>query len=165
MALFAMERSAQATITTIISPTTVNYTTDGTPLSIIYGVTEDSGLYTYTYDLSSTVNLSSFTLAAFTDSIIITGVGVDSAYAAVNANTVVWDWKDQSTSEDVSFTSDYAPGNYPFSVNDDSISWDSPPTVAAPAPVPEASTVMAGALMLLPFGVGAIRSLRKERAV
>jgi hypothetical protein len=31
------------------------------------------------------------------------------------------------------------------------------------APVPEASTVMAGALMLLPFGIGVIRSLRKER--
>jgi len=33
------------------------------------------------------------------------------------------------------------------------------------APVPEPSTVVAGALMLLPFGIGAIRSLRKERAV
>ncbi len=34
-----------------------------------------------------------------------------------------------------------------------------------PAPVPEASTMVAGALMLLPFGIGAIRSLRKERGV
>jgi hypothetical protein len=33
----------------------------------------------------------------------------------------------------------------------------------APVPVPEASTMLAGALMLLPFGVGAVRSLRKER--
>jgi hypothetical protein len=31
------------------------------------------------------------------------------------------------------------------------------------APVPEASTVMAGALMVLPLGIGAIRALRKER--
>ncbi len=30
-------------------------------------------------------------------------------------------------------------------------------------PVPEASTVFAGALMLLPLGIGAIRALRKER--
>ena len=30
-------------------------------------------------------------------------------------------------------------------------------------PVPEPSTVVAGALMLLPFGIGAIRSLRKDR--
>lgn len=32
-----------------------------------------------------------------------------------------------------------------------------------PVPVPEASTVMAGALMLLPLGIGAIRAVRKER--
>ena len=36
--------------------------------------------------------------------------------------------------------------------------------VAVPAPIPEPSTVIAGVMMLLPFGVGAIRSLRKERA-
>ena len=35
---------------------------------------------------------------------------------------------------------------------------------ATATPVPEASTVVAGALMLLPLGVGAIRALRKERA-
>jgi len=31
------------------------------------------------------------------------------------------------------------------------------------APVPEPTTVVAGALMLLPLGIGAVRSLRKER--
>jgi hypothetical protein len=31
------------------------------------------------------------------------------------------------------------------------------------APVPEANTVVAGALMLLPLGIGAVRALRKER--
>jgi len=36
--------------------------------------------------------------------------------------------------------------------------------VSEPAPVPEPTTLVAGALMLLPFGIGAIRSLRKERA-
>ena len=35
--------------------------------------------------------------------------------------------------------------------------------VSEPAPVPEPTTLVAGALLLLPFGVGAIRSLRKER--
>jgi hypothetical protein len=35
----------------------------------------------------------------------------------------------------------------------------------APASVPEPSTYFAGALLLLPLGVGAIRSLRKERTV
>lgn len=37
------------------------------------------------------------------------------------------------------------------------------PTLAPAAPVPEASTVVAGALMLLPLGIGAVRALRKER--
>ncbi|MGO8763624.1 MAG: hypothetical protein ACLQSR_00635 [Limisphaerales bacterium] len=32
-----------------------------------------------------------------------------------------------------------------------------------PAAVPEASTVMAGALMILPLGIGAFRAVRKER--
>ncbi|HTR40308.1 MAG TPA: hypothetical protein VMH87_01660 [Pseudomonadales bacterium] len=31
------------------------------------------------------------------------------------------------------------------------------------APVPEANTVIAGALMLLPLGIGAVRAIRKER--
>jgi hypothetical protein len=34
----------------------------------------------------------------------------------------------------------------------------------APAAVPEASTIMAGALMLLPFGVGGFRALRRKQA-
>jgi hypothetical protein len=35
----------------------------------------------------------------------------------------------------------------------------------APAPVPEASTLAAGALMLLPLGVGLFRVLRKQRSI
>jgi hypothetical protein len=35
--------------------------------------------------------------------------------------------------------------------------------LAPAAPVPEANTVVAGALMLLPLGIGAVRALRKER--
>jgi hypothetical protein len=31
-------------------------------------------------------------------------------------------------------------------------------------PVPEASTIIAGALMVLPFGASALRILRKKRA-
>lgn len=34
-----------------------------------------------------------------------------------------------------------------------------------PVPTPEASTVIAGALMLVPLGVGAIRALRKEKGL
>jgi hypothetical protein len=35
--------------------------------------------------------------------------------------------------------------------------------LAPAAPVPEANTMVAGALMLLPLGIGAVRALRKER--
>jgi hypothetical protein len=35
--------------------------------------------------------------------------------------------------------------------------------ILAPSAVPEANTVVAGALMLLPLGIGAVRALRKER--
>ncbi len=52
-----------------------------------------------------------------------------------------------------------------FGVNgataDDGVSANT--TDLAPAAVPEASTVMAGALMILPLGFGAFRALRKER--
>jgi hypothetical protein len=34
-----------------------------------------------------------------------------------------------------------------------------------PAPVPEASTIIAGLLMLLPLGIGTVRALRKERVM
>jgi hypothetical protein len=37
-------------------------------------------------------------------------------------------------------------------------------SILAPAPVPEPGTILAGALMLLPLGIGAIRALRKEHA-
>lgn len=43
----------------------------------------------------------------------------------------------------------------------DTISADG--AIYAPAAVPEANTIVAGALMLLPLGIGAVRALRKER--
>jgi hypothetical protein len=38
------------------------------------------------------------------------------------------------------------------------------PSSLSPAAVPEPATVVAGVLMLLPLGIGAVRSLRRERA-
>ncbi len=45
--------------------------------------------------------------------------------------------------------------------------WDYTSTVSdsQPAPVPEPTTVFAGAMLLLPLGLGAVRSLRKNRNV
>ena len=70
------------------------------------------------------------------------------------------------------FTSPYGPINGSGSLIDGTSGpWgDNPGSGGAPIPipnppaaVPEASTIMAGALMLLPLGIGAIRTLRKER--
>ena len=53
----------------------------------------------------------------------------------------------------------------PSSINADGISHDaSGYWLANPTPVPEASTLAAGALLLLPFGAGALRGLRKGRS-
>jgi len=37
-------------------------------------------------------------------------------------------------------------------------------TISSPAPIPEPTTIISGALLLLPFGAGAIRFIRKQRA-
>lgn len=67
------------------------------------------------------------------------------------------------------FQSMYPPTPGTGSIIDDTVGpWGDNPgsggsPILVPAPVPEASTVMAGALMLLPLGIGALRALRKER--
>ena len=64
-------------------------------------------------------------------------------------------FKATATAEDLSFQ-DLSGVPSPFGSAIDNVSLTA---------VPEASTLVAGALMLLPFGVGAIRSLRKQRVV
>jgi len=172
VALLASERSAQADV--IIPPTTEIYNpVSAAPLAITYGVTESGGLYTYTYALTSflpVAYLTSFVIGGFgtpifTPTLTITessgGVGT------VNADSVQWSWAAAQLilNPVLSYTSDFGPVLSPFSVLDDGASWSSPPNIPAPAGVPEASTVLAGALMILPLGVGALRTLRKERLV
>lgn len=82
---------------------------------------------------------------------------------------VTWTYNPYATTAQlVGFTSSFGPANGSGSLNDHGLgpwgdSQGNGEPILIPAPVPEASTVMAGALMLLPFGIGAIRSLRKER--
>ncbi len=80
---------------------------------------------------------------------------------------VTWTYDPYATTAQlVGFTSSFGPANGSGSLNDHGLGpWGDSQgdPILIPAPVPEASTIMAGALMLLPFGIGAIRSLRRDR--
>jgi len=168
-ALVTAERSAQANF--IIGPTTVAFTpqTGTGNLDITYSVDLTAALYTYTYVLTPVLAgdyLTSFTIGGnasplFTSTMAITQSG--GGTGSVGSNSVGWTWllsQDVATAT-VAFTSQYGPGANTFTVNDNGTDWGSPPAI--PAPVPEASTTLAGALMILPLGIGAFRALRKER--
>jgi hypothetical protein len=161
VAFIAMGYSAQATL--------VTYSDGPEQLSINYTVSESSGVYTYIYELTSSPGayLTSFIIGGvldpvFTSTMTLLSTG-NSATATILGNSVGWTWNlgSEVTTDTVSYTSDYGPGLYDITVADNGAKWSSPPLVAAP--VPEPATVVAGALMLLPLGVGAFRALRKER--
>ncbi len=140
-------------------------------LTIDYSVTQtgSSYLYSYTFSTSLAAQLLSFTLGGSTDPIdtqglVISDFGLtDTGLDAVLDNSVVFGWDANAgvTNDTVAFTSPLAPGTATFTMNGPDILWTSPPSI--PAPVPEASTIFAGAMMLLPFGIGAYRAIRKHR--
>jgi hypothetical protein len=43
-------------------------------------------------------------------------------------------------------------------------SWNGITATTGSSPVPEPTTIISGAMLLLPFGVGAVRFFRKQRA-
>ncbi len=170
----ALGLCARASI--VIPPTLVDfngvpYSSDG--LSITYEVTQDSGLYTYSYAFVTTPAnpLTSFTLGGAlnpvdTQSVFISSYGAaDPFLSGVTSDSIIFEWDAGSgvTSDDVSYTSPNAPILATFTVNDDDVEWGSPNSIPAPAAVPEASTALAGALMILPLSIGAFRALRKNR--
>jgi hypothetical protein len=103
----------------------------------------------------------------------VTGSDVGPFGFTITPTTTSWSFDPtiEPILETVAFTSLYGPSNGTASLIDDGNGpWGDNPgspsgatPIPVPSPVPEASTVMAGALMLLPFGIGAIRSLRRER--
>ncbi len=171
----AIGLSARAQIIIPSTLVTFNGTTPGFDLSITYEVTENAGLYTYSYNIVTdpSESLSSFTLGGTpdpvdTDSVVITQYGgADTLLSGVTANSIIfgWDFNSGITSADVSYTSVNGPRLATFTLNDHGIGWTSPPGIPAPTPVPEASTILAGVMMVLPLGVGAVRSMRKARNV
>jgi hypothetical protein len=177
LAVFATQQTAQAGI---VEESAGNLVADSpgspTPLVVSYEVLFDlnSSLYTYLYSFTAfgptPVNgpVTQFTVNASYVNSIITGTSV---YSSSDLSSVWWDFgtANQPTLETVGFTSYFAPINGTGSANDEHLgTWDDVnqgTPIPVPGSVPEASTVMAGALMLLPFGIGAIRSLRRERTV
>jgi hypothetical protein len=172
--LFALVPAVRAQLV-IIPQTTVMYSGNEFPsdqLSITYEVTETGDLYTYSYDLSTSpaVDIQSFIIGGPSDPVNTQGVVISSYGGAFNAgatgNLIGYTWAVSSlpTSADVSYTSPNAPTYAIFSMNGGD-TWNSPDNIPAPAVIPEASTLLAGAMMILPLGVGTFRSLRKERSI
>ena len=184
LAIFATQQAAQATLTETSG--SGNLVGPSSTVAVSYDVffdTSDS-LFTYVYQftaLGSTAPITQFTVnASYVDSVLsgslaYYGLGsTTGTYFAAGSDSSSVEWlfgvSGQPTLETVAYTSLLGPTAGSGSLNDhNSGPWgDNPGTVGAtpiPVPVPEASTVVAGALMLLPFGIGAIRSLRKERIV
>lgn len=150
-------------------------------LTIAYEVTLSDGLYTYSYDLSTSpaVKLTSLTIGGSLDpvdtqSVVIQpGGGIDLSLSGASNDSIgfIWDLNPGATSGDVSFTSTNAPTMTTFTLNGDGVEWGSPGSIPAPdaalipapAPVPEAPTIFAAVLMILPLGVAGFRALRRDR--
>jgi hypothetical protein len=141
-------------------------------LSIAYTVTQTGDLYTYSYVLTTSpaVDFQSFTIGNGLDPVNTQSVVIQSLGGAFNAGTtsdsIIYQWafNPGTTSADVSYTSPFAPTLATFTLTGGD-AWGSPALIPAPAAVPETSTLLAGAMMVLPFGVSVYRSLRKDRRV
>lgn len=151
--------SFQARAAIVIAPQTVSFAgvSDGVIhpnncLYITYEVTEiNSGVFEYDYALQ-TINpeaLTSFTIGGAGNPLITTGMSMldygkaEAGASGFNSDSVGWDWGFNSnvTSDNVSFTSDIAPGYADFTANDDDMAWTSPALLPAPVvPVPEPAT-------------------------
>jgi hypothetical protein len=153
-----------------------------------YDVVFDSStsLYTYLYSFTPIAgdNIGQFTInAQYVNSVLAAGTSISgSPYGLTGAITdsgtslgnVSWVWSPYTAGEQlVGFTSLYGPTSGTGSLNDDTTGpWgDNPGSTGTPvnvpgaASVPEASTVLAGGLILLPLAIGMARSLRKDHAV
>jgi len=181
VALMAIGGSAQAQIV-------ITYFTQGTSganpvVQVVSDVTENAGVFTYSYTFAvGTLTAGVFSSANaatlypknpvghFTIGLVLpTSTIFDISLGGVpdaNADTVEWTYTSGTYGTAVSFQSDAGPGVGTGSA-DDHIGWDSsnPGSLGGPLvpSVPEPTTVLAGALMLLPLGVGAFRAIRKDR--
>ena len=191
MALVTTELSVQASLVTSGTVYWPENLGNQPELQVAYSVNVDmANLYTYSYTftvgtlagtgftattISSPYNgnpVNAFTIDTPFSSTIANISSVAGGFGQLTVNnSITWSYLGAfgiaapQLSDTVSFTSSYGPGLNGGRGNDGSpsVAWSTTPGSLVAAPVPEASTVMAGALMLLPFGIGAIRSLRKDR--
>jgi hypothetical protein len=168
-ALLAVADSTQAQV--VLSGTSTWANTGATgpnpDLTVAYSVFDASGLYTYSYTLTVA---ASNPVNGFTVDASFVNPGSANLGGLIANGFVVWTFVPGTTSTTVSFTSNFAPTLGGGSAFDGvpSVAWSATASQNGGSeliavPVPEASTVMAGALMVLPLGIGAIRALRKER--
>jgi hypothetical protein len=183
LALMAVGYSARAGV--VLAGTA--YETQGTgsmpELQVNYSVSLTGSLYTYTY-MYTVGNLSGSTFSPTTGNPVtsftvdtpfstsIANISTDSSGVAgflIANNSVTWNYTTPANSDTLSYTSLFGPVLGGGSGNDGApaVSWSTAnpggSSIPDPAQVPEASTIMAGALMLLPLGIGAVRAIRKER--
>jgi len=155
----------------------------GTLASYVYGVGVDSantlGGLTFVYVLTVNANpglllgelqIGSTSSQSYWGSTVEMGYGTGTAVApatgSLNLDSILnFKWSPESTTAGTYYlVVGTAIKTYELSTSTVQDGGASPNiTILAPAAVPEASTVMAGALMLLPLGIGAVRALRKER--
>lgn len=153
-------------------------------MAVNYNVVYDTGdsLYTYLYSFTPNAGspISTFTVEAdyvssvFTTANVIGGTPYTITGAITAGGTfdaalgqVSWTY-DPATSvqQTIGFSSFIGPGAGTGSLTDDDTGpWSTPEGVPTPAPVPEMPTLISGALLLLPLGMGVIRSIRKGHAV
>jgi hypothetical protein len=193
VAVFATQQAAQATLVESGTADLVGGGAGYNPFVVNYSVlfNANNSLFTYVYSFTaySGAPVTQFTVDASYVNSVLSGslsslytLGLGAGYgstttgnyyaAGSDSSSLEWDtFGSQPALETVGYTSYFGPTAGVASANDHTAggSWNDAAGVVGgtpvPVPVPEASTVMAGALMLLPFGIGAIRSLRKERAV
>jgi hypothetical protein len=132
------------------------------------GANPFSGGLTFVFQISETGNTHIDTLAlnGFVGSTIYVGQqgsGIASTASKWNGDgTLNFDFSNlgNGSMSDLLFvyTSETAYGEVDANVIDHATA-----TAASLAPIPESSTIVAGVLMLLPFGIGAIRAVRKDR--
>lgn len=150
-------------------------------LQVVYSVNESAALvYTYSYTFSvGDWNGTTFTpttgnpASSFVIDTPFANAGSLNTFTSTGAtavftpnNNVTWFYVGGAVNSDtVTFQTLLNPGLGGGSAVDGSpsVSWFAPAGALVATPVPEPTTIAAGALLLLPFGIGALRSLRKDR--